>query len=155
MISSSDIKKILLTTRNVRLDSGNYATKYYWCPLREIFFDVTGHTKTRRNTWSSATSIFFMNCPSAMASVAFSFVRPMYDLRTQKIHSEYTVQQLYLSELVYVPKSIVFLRLGSHCAKVQKQEQAKIGLQLICCANNVVEHYGKIIKILEGFGRLT
>ena len=30
LISSSDNKKILLTTRNVRLDSGRYATKYYW-----------------------------------------------------------------------------------------------------------------------------
>ena len=29
LISSSDNKKILLTTRNVSLDSGNYATKYY------------------------------------------------------------------------------------------------------------------------------
>ena len=29
LISSSDNKKILLTTRNVRLDSGRYATKYY------------------------------------------------------------------------------------------------------------------------------
>ena len=27
---SSDNKKILLTTRNVRLDSGCYATKYYY-----------------------------------------------------------------------------------------------------------------------------
>ena len=27
--SSSDNKKILLTTRNVRLDSGHYATKYH------------------------------------------------------------------------------------------------------------------------------
>ena len=30
LISSSDNKKILLTTRNVRLDSGHYATKYYF-----------------------------------------------------------------------------------------------------------------------------
>jgi hypothetical protein len=30
LISSSDSKKILLTTRNVRLDSGCYATKYYF-----------------------------------------------------------------------------------------------------------------------------
>ena len=30
LISSSDNKKILLTTRNVRLDSGRYATKYYY-----------------------------------------------------------------------------------------------------------------------------
>ena len=30
MISSSDNKKILLTSRNVRLDSGRYATKYYY-----------------------------------------------------------------------------------------------------------------------------
>ena len=29
LISSSDNKKILLTIRNVRLDSGRYATKYY------------------------------------------------------------------------------------------------------------------------------
>ena len=29
LISSSNNKKILLTTRNVRLDSGHYATKYY------------------------------------------------------------------------------------------------------------------------------
>ena len=29
LISSSDNKKILLTTRNVRLDSGHYATKYH------------------------------------------------------------------------------------------------------------------------------
>ena len=32
LISSSDNKKILLTTRNVRLDPGRYATKYY-CSL--------------------------------------------------------------------------------------------------------------------------
>ena len=32
LISSSDNKKILLTTRNVRLDSGRYATKYYFQP---------------------------------------------------------------------------------------------------------------------------
>ena len=39
----------------------------------------------------------------------------------------------------------------THCAKVQKYEQGKIGLQFfICGANNVVEHYGKIIKILHG-----
>ena len=31
LISSSDNKKILLTTRNVRLDTGRYATKYYCC----------------------------------------------------------------------------------------------------------------------------
>ena len=30
LISSSDNKKILLTTRNVGLDSGRYATKYYY-----------------------------------------------------------------------------------------------------------------------------
>ena len=30
LISSSDNKKILLTTRNVTLDSGRYATKYYY-----------------------------------------------------------------------------------------------------------------------------
>ena len=30
LISSSDNKKILLTTKNVRLDSGHYATKYYY-----------------------------------------------------------------------------------------------------------------------------
>ena len=29
LISSSDNKKILMTTRIVRLDSGHYATKYY------------------------------------------------------------------------------------------------------------------------------
>ena len=29
MISSSANKKILLTSRNVRMDSGHYATKYY------------------------------------------------------------------------------------------------------------------------------
>ena len=34
LISSPDNKKILLTTRNVRLDSGRYATKYYY--LRSI-----------------------------------------------------------------------------------------------------------------------
>ena len=38
----------------------------------KYFFDVTGHTKTRLNTRSSATSIFFMNCLSATTSVAFS-----------------------------------------------------------------------------------
>ena len=39
----------------------------------------------------------------------------------------------------------------AHCAKVQKYEQGKIGLQfLICGANNVVEHYGKRTKILHG-----
>ena len=30
LISSSDNKKILLTTKNVRLDSGHYATKYHF-----------------------------------------------------------------------------------------------------------------------------
>ena len=30
----------------------------------------------------------------------------------------------------------------THCAKVQKYEQGKIGVQF-CGANNVVEHYGK------------
>ena len=30
LISSSDNKKILLRTRNIRLDSGRYATKYYY-----------------------------------------------------------------------------------------------------------------------------
>jgi hypothetical protein len=33
LISSSDNKKILLTTRNFRLDSGRYATKYYYSHL--------------------------------------------------------------------------------------------------------------------------
>ena len=32
LISSSANKKILSTTRNVRLDSGHYATKYYYNP---------------------------------------------------------------------------------------------------------------------------
>ena len=41
LISSSDNKKILLTTRNVILDSGHYATKYYYydgkcCHLHQI-----------------------------------------------------------------------------------------------------------------------
>ena len=36
----------------------------------------------------------------------------------------------------------------THCAKVQKYEQVKIFL--ICDTNNVVEHYGKRIKILHG-----
>ena len=37
-----------------------------------------------------------------------------------------------------------------HCAKVQKYEQGKIGLQFfICDTNNVVEHYAKKIKILH------
>ena len=30
MFSTDFIKKMLLTTRNVRLDSGHYATKYYF-----------------------------------------------------------------------------------------------------------------------------
>jgi hypothetical protein len=30
LISSSDNKKILLTTKKVRLDAGHYATKYYF-----------------------------------------------------------------------------------------------------------------------------
>ena len=34
--SSSDNKKILLTTKNVRLDSGHYATKYHLGPLGEV-----------------------------------------------------------------------------------------------------------------------
>ena len=38
LISSSDNKKILLTTKNVRLDSGRYATKYY---SFELFLDET------------------------------------------------------------------------------------------------------------------
>ena len=33
LISFSDNKKILLTTRNVMLDSGRYATKYYFLPF--------------------------------------------------------------------------------------------------------------------------
>ena len=36
LISSSDNKNILLTTRNVRLDSGRYATKYYF--IAQFFF---------------------------------------------------------------------------------------------------------------------
>jgi hypothetical protein len=36
LISSSDNKKTLLTTRNVRLDSGHYATKYHLGPLGEV-----------------------------------------------------------------------------------------------------------------------
>ena len=35
----------------------------------------------------------------------------------------------------------------THCAKVQKYEQGKIGLQ--CDGNKVVEYYGKRIKILS------
>ena len=31
LISSSDNKKILFTTRNARLDSGRYPIKYYFC----------------------------------------------------------------------------------------------------------------------------
>ena len=84
-------KTFFLAVVNIKTKKLSLLTQFSGKVLREIFFDVTGHTKTRRNTWSSATSIFFMNCPSAMASVAFPFVRPMYDLRTQKIHSEYTV----------------------------------------------------------------
>ena len=43
---------------------------------------------------------------------------------------------------------------ATHCAKVQKYEQGKIGVQfLICDTNNVVEpgvgHYGKLTKILN------
>ena len=37
LISSSDNKKILLTTRNVWLDSGRYATKYYCILLKSKF----------------------------------------------------------------------------------------------------------------------
>ena len=43
LFSSSDNKKILLTTRNVRLDSGHYATKYYchfaldFCQINAIY----------------------------------------------------------------------------------------------------------------------
>ena len=38
-----------------------------------------------------------------------------------------------------------YSRLTSHCAKVQKYKQGKIGLQfLICGANNVVEHRKKL-----------
>ena len=40
LISSSDNKEILLTTRNVRLESGHYATKYH---------TSLGSYKTRRN----------------------------------------------------------------------------------------------------------
>ena len=38
-----------------------------------------------------------------------------------------------------------------HTTKVQKYEQGKIGLQFfICDADNVVEHFEKRIKILNG-----
>jgi hypothetical protein len=41
--SSSDNKKILLTTRNVRLDSGRYAPKYYiW--QNSLFVPVFDHS---------------------------------------------------------------------------------------------------------------
>ena len=38
---------------------------------------------------------------------------------------------------------------AAHCAKVQKYKQGKIGVQFLI-SNNVVGHYGKIIKILNG-----
>ena len=39
LMSASDNKKIWLTTRNVRLDSGHYATKYY-C-YQKLFWPIT------------------------------------------------------------------------------------------------------------------
>ena len=55
---------LLVIVQKCKCDFGVLYVKY--------FFDVTGHTKTRLNTRSSATSIFFMNCLSATTSVAFS-----------------------------------------------------------------------------------
>jgi hypothetical protein len=72
LISSSDNKKILLTTRNVRLDSGHYATKYYcydfiriwtneqktlWLelwrefPLHSVFLEYWNTTKSLCSIW--------------------------------------------------------------------------------------------------------
>ena len=46
LILSSDNKTILLTTRNVRLDSGRYTTKYYfWKNKTEKSFSSIGSTK--------------------------------------------------------------------------------------------------------------
>ncbi len=45
LISSSDNKKILLTTKNVRLDLGYYATKYqYYRGVSGSFWDVYAPT---------------------------------------------------------------------------------------------------------------
>ena len=53
LISSSDNKKILLTTRNVRLDSGGYATKYYnWAMVS------WNSRKNISNNWQPSLQLF-------------------------------------------------------------------------------------------------
>ena len=49
------------------------------------------------------------------------------------------VNNCFLMDLMFCP--------STHCAKVQKYKQGKIGLQFH--ANNEEEYYGKIIKILH------
>ena len=57
LISSSDNKKILLTTRNVRLDSGHYATKYYF----SIFTKYICRWKCLKNSpFNFAGMLFFL-----------------------------------------------------------------------------------------------
>jgi hypothetical protein len=65
LISSSDKKKILLTTRNVRLDSGRYATKYYYQALFLVFnmtdIGISSYWKTvLRQTWHEI-AVFYKN----------------------------------------------------------------------------------------------
>jgi hypothetical protein len=44
----ADNQKILLTTRNVRLESGHYATKYHYGTSAQL---ATDHQKSRISTW--------------------------------------------------------------------------------------------------------
>ena len=53
---------------------------------------------------------------------------------------------LFLNTYLVLKKGIL-----SHCKKVQKYKRAKcVSNFLICCANNVVQHYRKRIEILHG-----
>ena len=59
LISSSDNKKILLTTRNVGLDSGRYATKYYvLLDLNPPFYEVNQEVWKRPPAWRNFKNIF-------------------------------------------------------------------------------------------------
>ena len=65
LISSSDNKKILLTTRNVRLDSDRYATKYY-CVT--VGFE-TQHGQANEILAVSGYFIFYVNLVLSVARV--------------------------------------------------------------------------------------
>ena len=71
LISSSDNKKILLTTRIVRLDSGHYATKYYCCTA-QTYFRTTVCRK------SSATEIPTFNYTINLSMCKSTFLSKEY-----------------------------------------------------------------------------